>query len=227
MRIKYHGWWLKVDYIRVDNDDDNIDPNFIDDIEFNGKYFGKEEIFPVKKGSLKVAAESEVIPTYPKGRVTDGEYDVMKVGKEDNFPTKKNGLWAVGDEVMTIDTDGKIFHGKISEMIGDGMCQVMNRDGDTLTGVLLSKLVDDSDGADPNYTAAQINAMQAEYWQHQNDWRGGCKLDNNLPDGNAIDWEQRQFFLAAQIYAHKDCLYPDCMTEAKNFIDHYREETKL
>jgi hypothetical protein len=221
MRIKFKGEWYDIQCFNITKNDGTafITKDYessIEDIEINGSH-------------LAASVESDVISVYPKGRVTEGKYDVMKVTAEGvtEAAIRKKGCWEVGDEVMTIDPDGKIFHGKISEMIGDGMCQVMNRDGDTLTGVLLSKLVDDSDGADPNYTAAQINAMQAEYWQHQNDWRGGCKLDNNLSDGNAIDWEQRQFFLAAQIYAHKDCLYPDCMTEAKNFIDHYREETKL
>jgi hypothetical protein len=144
MRIKILGKWYDISYIKVEDDSPrryitSNNDNIIEDIEINGRH-------------LATSVESDVISDYPKGRVTEGEYDVMKVTAEGTKEAtiRGKGCWEVGDEVMTIDPDGKIFHGKISEMIGNDMCQVMNRDGNTLTGVLLSKLVDDSDGADPN-----------------------------------------------------------------------------
>jgi hypothetical protein len=53
------------------------------------------------------------------------------------------------------------------------------------------------------------------------------ELKNNIihwHEQKEIDWEQRQFFLAAQIYAKRDfCSYQESMAEAKDFIKYYRE----
>jgi hypothetical protein len=107
-------------------------------------------------------------------------------------------------------------------MIGDGMCQVMNRDGNTLTGVSLSKLVDDSDGADPNYTAAQINAMQAEYWEER---------AQRQSDSKEIDWEQRRWDLACRLSIRYHGKERRDAEEIIRFvdvlIDEYRKEAKL
>jgi hypothetical protein len=210
MRIKFLGKWYDIQCFNITKNDGTafITKDYessIEDIEINGRH-------------LAASVESDVISVYPKGRVTEGKYDVMKVGKEDNFPTK-NGKFRVGDIVMAIDTDGEIFRGCIKEVHDSGTVCISNDDGEReLDGVPFRELVDDSDGADPYYAAVQIRKMQAEYWKEK---------AQRQSDSKEIDWEQRQFFLAAQIYAHKDCLYPDCMTEAKNFIDHYREETEL
>jgi hypothetical protein len=228
MRIKILGNWYDIECIEAYYKQFNAEilentECDIEDVEINGRHLAHL--------NNEVSKSEAVEPQDNK--------PTEKVGKEDIFPTK-NGKFRVGDEVMTIGVDGKIFHGRISK-INDYLCQVIGRDGNTLTGVLLSELVDDSDDADFNYKQAQIRKKQAEYWEKR------AENLNSASDGfyyhtkeepkqytiappevhQPIDWEQRTYDLAAQIYVKRQYSTQGCYNDAKAFVDEYRKEAKL
>jgi hypothetical protein len=213
MRIKFLGEWYEIQCFNITKNDGTafITKDFecdIEDIEINGRH-------------LAPSAESDTIPAYPKGRVTEGEYDVMNVGKEDNFPTK-HGEFRVGDEVMTIDFGGNIFRGTINELYGNGLCHLVSPDYKrNLIDIPTSKLVDDSADADPYYAAVQIRKKQAEYWEK----RASANISN------VIDWEQRRWDLACSLFSRykgKDSRDAEEIIHfADVLIDEYRKEAKL
>jgi hypothetical protein len=210
MKIKFLGKWYEIQCFNITKNDGTafITKDYessIDDVEINGLHLAES----IGRLNNEVSKSEAVEPQDNK--------PTEKVGKEDNFPTK-NGKFRVGDEVMTIDLYGGIFRGKIAKIYGVGLCQLVTPDGKSkLIDIPLSNLVDNSDDADFNYKQAQIRKKQAEYWEK--------KALANI--GNAIDWEQRTYDLAAQIYVKRQYSTQGCYNDAKAFVDEYRKEAKL